>query len=129
MKNQLKGNEVLKKDMNELGKKEFGFYHHNNTILLSIWNDHKLVSVVSTFHDNTIDQKSETIQIDGNYVQRTFQLPKMIKDYIIFIRGVDVFDRGSSLYNFDHKTYRWYLKIFFHYLEIAMRNSFIIYTT
>ena len=54
-------------------------------------------------------------------------MPKSISDYNIGMRGVDKFDQLSTYYNIQLKSRRWYLKIFYQFLEIAMINSYVIY--
>ena len=45
------------------------------------------------------------------------------------MEGVDKFDQFSNYYNFNHKSkyFRWYMKIFFHFIEISINNSYILY--
>ena len=54
-------------------------------------------------------------------------IPKSITEYIQFMGGVDKFDQSASYYSFNHKSKRWYMKLFFHFLEIAIHNSYIMY--
>ena len=63
------------------------------------------------------------------YEDNEFTLPYVIKEYIENMGGVDKFDQFSNYYNFDHKSkyFRWYMKIFFHFIEISINNSFILY--
>ena len=63
------------------------------------------------------------------YEDNKFTLPYVKKEYIENMGGVDKFDQFSNYYNFDHKSkyFRWYMKIFFHFIEISINNSYILY--
>ena len=53
--------------------------------------------------------------------------PVMIHDYNIYMLGVDKLDQLMSYYGFLHKSIRWWRKIFFWILEVAVINAYIIY--
>ena len=53
--------------------------------------------------------------------------PVMIHDYNIYMLGVDKLDQLMSYYSFLHKSIKWWRKIFFWILEVAVINSYIIY--
>ena len=63
------------------------------------------------------------------YEDNKFTLPYVKKEYIENMEGVDKFDQFSNYYNFNHKSkyFRWYMKIFFHFIEISINNSYILY--
>ena len=56
-------------------------------------------------------------------------LPFVIKEYIENMGEVDKCEQYSNYYNFGHKSkyFRWYTKIFFHFIEISINNSYILY--
>ena len=99
---------------------------------LTVWKDKKDVFILTNFQNTIISTKKEKIKIkdDNNdlniskniikYEDNEFKLPYVIKEYIENMGGVDKFDQFSNYYNFDHKSkyFRWYMKIFFLFIEI-----------
>ena len=127
--------EELLKELEKLKDGEIQYLRCNQKVLLSAWKDHKLVLSVSNFHcpkevrkemrarkakDNTsnTDTKKEIIEVE---------VPEAIADYNKFMGGVDNFDQLHCYYIPELKSRRWYIKIFFHFLEISIINSYIIY--
>jgi len=43
------------------------------------------------------------------------------------MRGVDFFDQQMRYYSFLHGSKKWYKKIAFYFLEVAVLNSYVIY--
>jgi hypothetical protein len=43
------------------------------------------------------------------------------------MRGVDYFDRYLRFYSFLHGSKKWYLKIAYYFLAVALLNSYVIY--
>ena len=60
-------------------------------------------------------------------ISENISIPKSIADYNRFLRGVDIFDQKSSYYSIQLRSKRWYIKIFYHFLDIAIINSHILY--
>ena len=53
--------------------------------------------------------------------------PLMIVDYNKHMLGVDKLDQLMSYYCFLHKSVKWWRKVFFWILEVAVVNAYIIY--
>lgn len=53
--------------------------------------------------------------------------PKVIDDYNLGMDGVDISDQYSVYYNFEHGSVKWWRKEFFHFVEMAVVNSYILY--
>ena len=51
----------------------------------------------------------------------------MIQDYNLNMLGVDKLDQLMSYYSFLHKSVKWWRKVFFWILEVAVINAYIIY--
>jgi len=56
-----------------------------------------------------------------------FRKPVVICDYNKHVGGVDVSDQYISSYSFIRKSKKWWRKMFFWLLEVAVVNSFILY--
>ena len=50
----------------------------------------------------------------------------IIPIYIKYMRGVDMFDQGMNDYNVSLRSIRWYLRVFFYYVNAALGNMRII---
>lgn len=53
--------------------------------------------------------------------------PAIVKEYNEHMGGVDLFDMLMSLYKVDHKSVKWYRRIFFWVLNVAVVNGWILY--
>ena len=57
------------------------------------------------------------------------QKPEVVHQYNQSMNGVDISDQLSVYYSFSRKSIKWWRKIFFHGLEVAIINSHILYKT
>ncbi|XP_054269611.1 piggyBac transposable element-derived protein 4-like [Macrosteles quadrilineatus] len=53
--------------------------------------------------------------------------PDVVIDYIKHMGGVDRSDHFVSSYQFMRRTKKWYRKMFFWFLEVAIINSYLLY--
>ena len=51
----------------------------------------------------------------------------MIHDYNLYMIGVDKLDQLMRYYSFFHKSVKWWRKVFFWVVEVAVVNAYIIY--
>lgn len=61
------------------------------------------------------------------YTAQPKNKPLVIKDYNDFMLGVDRMDQMVAYYNFEHKSIKWWRKVFFWVLEVIIVNSYAIY--
>lgn len=98
----------------------------DDNITVLRWQDNKLVHTISTYAGaipedkaKRFDRKSRTtIEITRPYV---------ISEYNRFMGGVDIMDRMIAHYPHGFKNRKWYLRIFFHFLNISIINSWILF--
>ena len=62
------------------------------------------------------------------YENITLTYPKNVQIYSQNSRGVDHLDQMISYYSPDLRSKKWYTQILLHLIEIAIHNSFILYT-
>ena len=55
------------------------------------------------------------------------QKPEVVQDYNLHMLGVDKLDQLMSYYSFLHKSIKWWRKVFFWVLEVAVINTYIVY--
>ena len=53
--------------------------------------------------------------------------PSVVADYNLHMIGVDRMDQLASYYSFTHKSVKWWRKVFFCLLEVAVVNTYIIH--
>ena len=53
--------------------------------------------------------------------------PHIVKKYNASMGGVDLFDMFQSLYRMDHKSKRWYIRIFYWILASSVMNAWLRY--
>ena len=53
--------------------------------------------------------------------------PSVVADYNVHMIEVDGMDQLTSYYSFTHKTVKWWRKVFFWMVEVALVNTYIIH--
>ena len=54
--------------------------------------------------------------------------PQVVDQYNKYMLGVDRLDQRMSYYHFVRKSVKWWRKVFFWIMEVAMVNAYITYT-
>lgn len=80
--------------------------------------------LLSNCHDHKIGT-TERKQKDGT--KKTFQCPEAFNYYNRFMAGVDKSDQYSTYYEIDRKTNKWWKRVFYRLLLMAVSNSWILY--
>ncbi|CAF1152749.1 unnamed protein product [Adineta steineri] len=108
-------------------KLNYGEYEYitSDYLVLYKWQDKKPVFLLSNFHDPTSYGIIYRKKKDGGTT--TVTCPTSIIDYNRFMGGVDRADQRKESYALDRKSRRWWLRIFFNFLNISLSNSFVIY--
>jgi hypothetical protein len=55
------------------------------------------------------------------------QKPQVVEDYNQNMGGVDKSDQMLLYYGFSHRSVKWWKRVFFHLLDVALVNSHILY--
>ena len=103
-------------------------WHRDPPCLALQWVDNKVVSMLTTI-DNANDQvqvsrKSKTA---GVWSTKVVPQPKTISNYNKYINAVDRSDQILATNNVLRKCMRWWKTLFFHLIDIAVVNSFILF--
>ncbi|XP_052261867.1 piggyBac transposable element-derived protein 4-like [Dreissena polymorpha] len=89
-----------------------------------IWQDTKCVMVLSNFHSpndmGTVNRRS------GNPTQQSVEVPKMLADYQKFMKGVDLSDQMIGYHIINHRSRKWWRRLFFHFMMGSALNAYII---
>jgi hypothetical protein len=90
------------------------------------WYDNKPVHLLSTFVGS--EPTSLVKRWDKKQKSRIIVCcPNSVQFYNKFIGGVDLMDSLIALYRTDIRSKKWYLKIFFHLLDLAVVNSWLLH--
>ncbi|XP_015194796.2 piggyBac transposable element-derived protein 4-like isoform X1 [Lepisosteus oculatus] len=98
-------------------------------LLFTKWMDTHEVTMCSTIHKahigDTVQRKVR--RPDGTWHMQAVPVPAPVKAYNQHMAGVDLSDALIKNYNLAHKTRKWYKKVFFHFIDIAVVNSFLLH--
>jgi hypothetical protein len=100
-------------------------YLVSNGVSVIKWMDNKEVFVASNFFDPSLTCKTSRRRKDGD--REPVLCPVAIVQYNKHMRGVDLSAQRMKYYAIDRKSKRNWLRIFFHFLNVSLVNSFIYY--
>ncbi|CAI6373876.1 unnamed protein product [Macrosiphum euphorbiae] len=116
----------------EMLKKPRGTYDECLTVVDGVpittvsWKDNKIVNVTSTFIgalEPTKVRRYDKKQKKNVDVER----PKIIEVYNKHMGGVDLMDSLIGRYRIIMRSKKWYIKIFYHLLDMTVVNSWLMY--
>ena len=88
------------------------------------WKDSKNVFFISNYHgtDETFVGRK-----DKNGRKQVVSCPDVVKDYNAHMGGVDKHDQLRQYYNVERKSIKWWHRIAFGLLDMAVVNAFLMY--
>ena len=89
------------------------------------WMDKRPIAMLTTVHDDSVVTKQRRTRAAQNGVEEV-QKPVVVERYNEFMGGVDTGDQLLS-YGFSHRTLKWWRRAFFHLIEVAIVNVYIMY--
>ena len=100
----------------------------HSPVLALQWIDSKPVSILTTLHsaNDQVSCKRRTKK-NGKFEEIIPPQPLAVQDYNQFMNGVDRSDQMLACHNLRRKCYRWWKILFFHLVDIAVVNSFLIF--
>lgn len=100
---------------------------HQKNVAFVMWQDTKLVTLLTTaFHPKINKTFCNRTQKDGS--KKAIQCPLTILQYTERMGGVDRFDQLRSTYEVGRRSKRWWLRIFYFCVDLAITNSFLLYS-
>ncbi|KAG7455924.1 hypothetical protein MATL_G00246210 [Megalops atlanticus] len=98
-------------------------------LLFVKWRDTRDVTLCSTVH-KAYSGRSVHRRVrnpDSTWSLRQIPVPDPVRAYNKFMGGVDLSDALIKYFSVTQKSRRWYFKLFLHFVDIAVVNSFIIH--
>lgn len=107
--------------------KEAVFLRHANSVVFSTcWCDRKYVNVCSTY-GNTNDVHEVKMWDHSRKESITIKCFEVVRNYDTSMGFVDLCNMLISLYHTNIKNKSWYIKIFFHSVDISKVNAWNLY--
>ena len=110
------------KKKRKLKKHEVVGYTQRSKLMFLVWQDKRPFLMLTTYHDANVQTVSRTSRC-GTV---TFEKQICIIDYTSKRKAVDRRDHLCTSYNFTKKTLKWWRKMFFWLLEVAIVNCYVL---
>lgn len=94
-------------------------WKRNGNIYVSKWRDKREVMCITTKY------QPKLIKVNNRFGQEKIK-PEEIARYNDYMSGIDRSDQMISYYSSPRKSIRWYKKVMFHLLDVAIWNAFYI---
>ena len=87
-----------------------------------LWRDKRDICMLTNIHD---------VPAEGNFCNDAGKAikPQIVMDYNRHMGYVDKGDRMANNYSISRRTFKWTKKLFFHLLDLAILNSYILYSS
>jgi hypothetical protein len=90
------------------------------------WYDNKMVNLVSTFTGaKPIVKVQRWSKAEHEY--KEINCPTIVQEYNKNMGGVDLLDSLLGLYRIKIRSKKWYHRLFFHFLDMSIINSWLLY--
>ncbi|CAH1991171.1 unnamed protein product [Acanthoscelides obtectus] len=92
------------------------------------WYDNKIVTTLSSYvGSQPIGSKQRFFRSEKCY--KDVQCPQTILKYNEYMGGVDLLDSMLGYYRIKIRSKKWYLRIFFHFIDMCVVNSWLLWRT
>lgn len=109
---------------NKLDRGEF-IWRRKKNVTAYQWRDTKHVHIMSNYHDPCEDVEVDRTTPKGH--KKAVRCPAAVRDYNLWMGGVDRFDQKRNAYPLDRRSKRSWSRIFYFILDAAIVNAYIQY--
>lgn len=113
-------------DGKEMNHGDSAFRSTRTGIVAVRWKDKKGINFLSNYHNPNTKTTVTRKQPDGSL--KVVPCPTLVKDYNNQMGCVDKANQLKSTYEIDRRSRKWWHRIFFHFLDTTIVNSYIIFT-
>lgn len=96
--------------------------HHTDVMIYERWQDKREVRMLSTMHDSELHVSGKAYW----ETRRMIQKPKNVLDYKSNMEAVGIGDMELSFNVTARKSVKWYKKLFFHLIDVPIRNAHVM---
>ena len=130
--NRLKFEKTVLKDILDFKETDSSLFFTNDSLMMTVFYHYKRqVHMISNFHDNSVAHVEKITKLRGfdkkDVKIYAYDMPSMIREYSYKMKGVDLFNQRMSYYSTNFRSMRWYFRIIYFYMEMAMINSYLVY--
>ena len=98
-----------------------------DTISTTKWMDNGSVILLSNYHNPSVVQEINR-RVKGSKEKMKVFCPTVIREYDMYMGGVDLCDQMKVSYEVNQRSkVKFYLRVFFDFLDISIVNSKIVY--
>eukprot|EP00731_Ephydatia_muelleri_P013715 Em0007g1025a len=101
-------------------------YYKDGHVLGLKWKDKRVVSLLTTIHDESMVTKSRRMKGAPNGIQ-VIDKPYGIDEYNKYMGGVDKAGQLVQYYGYNNFSKKWWKRVFFHMLDVTLVNAYIVY--
>lgn len=103
-------------------------WERDGVCLAQQWKDNRPVTILSSIENaNDFIRVERNEKVDNQWTRREVRQPKAISNYNKYMNGVDRSDQLLSKSNALQKCMRWWKTLFFHMIDVAVINGYILF--
>lgn len=92
----------------------------------TVWKDNKVVTLLSNYIGS--QPMGKVVRYDKKQKRKVeVPCPKIVQEYNMHMGGVDLMDSFLGRYRIRVKSRKWYLRLFYHLLDLAVINSWVLF--
>ena len=110
----------------DLAKGTYRWRTANGTLLGVVWRDSKVLNLLSTCHGET-EAGCVPRRVSGQHARDQIPAPQLAIDYNMYMGGVGECDALRASYTTARPSTRWYLALFYWWLDMTSIQSMVVY--